>query len=196
MKLSAAMAAMFCALFIAGTATIDAQTGPEKFPNIKIKNFGKMADGYYRGAQPKREDYAALKAMGVDTVIDLREDVTSFSRTSAQDAGLRYVNIPMGDGDYPIEWNINRFLQLANDPSTGTMFVHCKGGKHRTGVTGAVYRFKNYGWDYDRVYREMKNYKFYSSWGYGEMKDFVQDYAAKVTAVGSTASAASEAVNR
>jgi protein tyrosine/serine phosphatase len=60
------------------------------------------------------------------------------------------------------------------------MYVHCKGGKHRTGVTGAVYRFTKYGWDYDKVMKEMENYDFYTSFGHKAMKDFVVDYAAKL----------------
>jgi len=47
---------------------------------------------------------------------------------------------------------------------------------------GAVYRFTKYGWDFDKVYQEMENYDFYTSWGHGRMKDFVVDYAAKVQA--------------
>jgi hypothetical protein len=72
--------------------------------------------------------------------------------------------------------------------------VHCKGGKHRTGVTGAAYRMTKYGWDYDKAYQEMKNYDFYSSWGYGAMKDFVVDYAAKLKAAQANAPKSTTAV--
>ena len=42
---------------------------------VKIKNFGQMDDRFYRGARPKtEEDYKALAAMGIKTVIDLTED--------------------------------------------------------------------------------------------------------------------------
>jgi protein tyrosine/serine phosphatase len=55
--------------------------------------------------------------------------------------------------------------------------VHCAGGRHRTGVAGAVYRFNHYNWTYDQVYAEMKKYDFYTRFGHGDMKKFVQDYA-------------------
>src|SRR5438477_6734 len=42
--------------------------------NIRIDNFGKVNDDYYRGAQPKGRDYNDLAALGVKTVIDLQED--------------------------------------------------------------------------------------------------------------------------
>ena len=41
---------------------------------------------------------------------------------------------------------------------------------------GAVYRFTKYQWNYEQVYREMKGYDFYTRWGHGDMKKYVQDY--------------------
>ncbi|MGZ9148741.1 MAG: hypothetical protein ACXW4G_10250 [Candidatus Deferrimicrobiaceae bacterium] len=37
-----------------------------------LTNVGRVANGIFRGAQPKPEGYATLKAMGVRTVINLR----------------------------------------------------------------------------------------------------------------------------
>jgi protein tyrosine/serine phosphatase len=83
----------------------------------------------------------------------------------------------MSDKEYPATAAIDQFLKLVNEPSTGKFFVHCAGGRHRTGVMGAVYRFNHYTWNYDQVYAEMKKYDFYTRWGHGDMKKFVQDYA-------------------
>ena len=47
-------------------------------------------------------------------------------------------------------------------------------------MTGAVYRFEKYGWDYEKTYREMKNYKFSTWMVHGRLKDFVEDYAEKM----------------
>src|SRR6185437_8004401 len=104
--------------------------------NVSIKNFGQMDDRFFRGGQPKKDEYQELAALGIKTVIDLRDD-----------------------------------------PSTGNFYVHCAGGRHRTGVAGAVYRFNHYNWTYDQVYAEMKKYDFYTRFGHGDMKKFVQDYA-------------------
>jgi protein tyrosine/serine phosphatase len=68
-------------------------------------------------------------------------------------------------------------MKTVDDPSTGKFFVHCAGGRHRTGSMGAVYRFEKYGWGYEQVYAEMKQYDFYTSWGHGDFKSFVEDYA-------------------
>ena len=89
---------------------------------------------------------------------------------------MRYVNIPMDDKSYPKPEHVEAFLKLVDDPETGKFYVHCAGGRHRTGVMGAVYRFTHDNWNYDRVYAEMKEYDFYTRWGHGPMKKFVQDY--------------------
>lgn len=146
------------------------------FPNIKIKNFGQMDDRFYRGAQPKEGDYKALAALGIKTVIDLRDDAKSYEKPAVEAVGMRYVNIPMDDKSYPKAGQIEDFLKLVDDPETGSFYVHCAGGRHRTGVVGAVYRFMHNQWNYEQAYAEMKQYDFYSRWGHGPMKQFVQDY--------------------
>ena len=145
--------------------------------NVKIKNFGQMDDRFFRGAQPKQQEYQQLAALGIKTVIDLTDDPKSYERPAVEALGMRYVNIPMSDTKYPPNAQIDQFLKLVDDPATGKFFVHCVGGRHRTGVMGAVYRFNHYHWNFDQVYAEMKNYDFYTRWGHGDMKKFVEDYA-------------------
>lgn len=89
---------------------------------------------------------------------------------------MRYINLPMSDTEYPMSEHIQRFLEIVDDPATGKLFIHCAGGRHRTGVLGAVYRFTHDHWTYDQVYDEMKSYDFYTLWLHGSMKKFVQDY--------------------
>ena len=147
---------------------------------IKIKNFGQMDDRFYRGAQPKEKDYQALAQLGIKTIIDLREDTEGYAKTMAESAGMNYVNIPMIAKKYPTPEATQMFLKTVNDPSTGKFFVHCAGGRHRTGAMGAVYRFQFYNWDFEQVYKEMKQYDFYTSWGHGAFKDFVKDYYTQI----------------
>jgi protein tyrosine/serine phosphatase len=150
------------------------------FSNIKIGNFGKMDDRFYRGAQPSESDYKDLAALGIKTVIDLRDDPMSYEKRDVEALGMRYVNIPMSDSSYPKEEQIAAFLKVVNDPATAKFFVHCAGGRHRTGVMGAVYRFNVNHWNYDQAYAEMKDYDFYTRFGHGDLKTFVEDYAQKM----------------
>lgn len=164
----------------------------QAFPNIGIKNFGQMDERFYRGAQPSESDYKSLAALGIKTIVDLRDDPTSYEKLAAEAAGMRYVNIPMSDSSTPRDEQIRQFLSIANDNATGKFFVHCVGGRHRTGVMGAVYRMTHDGWDFNRAYQEMKNYDFYTRWGHGALKDFVQDYHSQLQAHASAVKASAQ----
>ncbi|HLM56064.1 MAG TPA: tyrosine-protein phosphatase [Pyrinomonadaceae bacterium] len=168
------LAAAFLLVLSLSTAS-DAQRRDR--PDVRIKNFGQMDERFYRGAEPKKlEDFRALKELGINTVIDLQAEPEAEERAWVESLGMRYVNIPMVVKTYPRpEW-VGAFLKTVDDPATGKFFVHCAGGRHRTGSVGAVYRMEKYGWDFDQVYAEMKKYDFYTSWGHGDFKTFVQDY--------------------
>ena len=191
MRLTLAFATLLLAL--AGISNAQVSKTSEAFPNVTIKNFGQMDANYYRGGQPKQNEYGQLKNLGVNTIIDLRNDPEAYEKTSAESLGMKYINIPMDDAEYPTEETIARFLKEINDPANGTMYVHCKGGKHRAGVTGAVYRMTKYGWSYDQAFAEMERFKFDTSWGRKVMKTFVQDYAAKMDKAKTATTAASVA---
>ncbi len=159
------------------------------FPNIKISNFGQLDERFYRGARPKQKDFQALKDLGIHTVIDLTDN-TPQERGYVEALGMTYVNIAIPDKQDPTEEQIGQFMKLVNDPATGKFYVHCAGGRHRTGVMGAVYRFNNYHWNFDQVYAEMENFDFYTSNGHGGQKRFVQNYAQRVQSEIATQSAA------
>jgi protein tyrosine/serine phosphatase len=147
---------------------------------IKIKNFGQMDERFFRGAQPKEKDYKDLTLLGIKTIIDLRDDPEAYEKPMVESLGMTYVHIPMIAKQYPTQEATALFLKTVSDPSTGKFYVHCAGGRHRTGAMGAVYRLQFYKWDFEQVYKEMKQYDFYTRWGHGAFKDFVQDYAAQM----------------
>ncbi|HKC62379.1 MAG TPA: tyrosine-protein phosphatase [Pyrinomonadaceae bacterium] len=163
-------------LSVAQVSAKTEKTANSATANVHIKNFGQMDDRFFRGAQPKEEDFKDLKAIGVQTVIDLRDDPVSYEKSAVEALGMRYVNIPMSDSSYPKEEQIQQFLKLVDDPATGKFYVHCAGGRHRTGVMGAVYRYNYYHWNFDQVYKEMKDYDFYTRFGHGDLKKYVEDY--------------------
>jgi protein tyrosine/serine phosphatase len=164
------------ALVFALSAVSFAKGKDSSFPNIKISNFGQMDQNFYRGARPKSEDFKNLAALGIKTVIDLTDNSREREEPAVKAAGMRYVNIPIVDKAYPSTEQVNAFLKVANDPATGKFYVHCAGGRHRTGIMGAVYRFNHDHWNYDRAYAEMLQYDFYTSNGHGKQLNFVQDY--------------------
>lgn len=154
-----------------------AQTSPSKtYKGRKtgISNFGQMDERFFRGERPDKKALATLKSIGVDTIIDLTDN-TPGEKAMVEAAGMRYVNIPVEDKKIPTEAAIAKFLAVLKDPATGKFYLHCAGGRHRTGDMGAIYRAEE-GWTYEKAMQEMENYDFYTSNGHQAQKDFVIQY--------------------
>jgi tyrosine-protein phosphatase SIW14 len=143
---------------------------------IRIDNFGRLNDNYYRGAQPGDRDYTDLAALGIRTVIDLTRDGRSDEQGLVEGAGMKFVRIPLTTSDRPSDAAVLQFLALVNDPANQPVYVHCQGGRHRTGVMTAVYRMTEDGWTADRAYAEMKQFNFEGFPGHPTLKTFVFDY--------------------
>lgn len=174
-KSSLAVIAILAVVF-SFSALSFAKTKDSHFPNIKIDNFGQMDERFYRGGRPEQKDYQGLAALGIKTVIDLTDNSRAYEQPAVEAAGLRYVNIPMVDKSYPTMDQVNAFLKVVDDPATGKFYLHCAGGRHRTGVMGAVYRFNHDHWNLEQAFAEMNQYEFGSGMGHGKQKSFVQDY--------------------
>ena len=97
----------------------------------------------YRSDQPSLDDLEALRAMGVDTVINLRREegaVWRRERDRAHALGMRFVHFPF----YGIFGAKRAFLdsiltELAR-AENGTLLVHCKNGRDRTSLVVGLYR--------------------------------------------------------
>jgi uncharacterized protein (TIGR01244 family) len=146
-------------------------------PALGIENFGKVNDNYYRGSQPDAAQFADLKKLGIKTIIDLRKDSVAEAGDWARAAGLNYINIPLTTKQVATADQTEYFLKLVNDQANWPVFVHCKGGRHRTGEMTAIYRITNDGWTAQQAYEEMKKYDFENSFFYPRsLKKFVFSY--------------------
>jgi protein tyrosine/serine phosphatase len=159
---------------LALTIPAAAQNAAFSLSRIRIDNFGMVNTNYYRGSQPKGHDYADLAALGVKSVIDLTDDDGMASEPAmVKSAGMKSFKIPMSTHVPPTQAQLAEFMKIVNDPQNQPVYVHCVGGKHRTGVMTAAYRMTNEGWTGDRAFSEMKNYKFGADFLHPEFKRFV-----------------------
>ena len=178
-KLSRAVSGVTATLLAMAILAV-AQTGSDnRTANIRIKNFGKVNDNFYRGAQPKRRDYADLAALGVKTVIDLQQDGEADEPQMVKEAGMKFYRIGLSDSSWPAPEKTEQFLKLVNDPANQPVFIHCHGGRHRAGTMTALYRMTHDRWTADQAYAEMKQYDFESGFGHSTLKDYVYDYGKK-----------------
>src|SRR5215213_6047478 len=154
LALLVALGLISAAAAVSGTAQ-SLNTSP-----VCIENFGKVNERYYRGAQPTAVQFTELKRLGVKTIIDLRQDRISNASDWARDRGLQYINIPLTTKRAATPEETGYFLKLVRDPAYWPVYVHCKGGRHRTGEMTALYRITSEGWSADQAYEEIKKYVF------------------------------------
>jgi protein tyrosine/serine phosphatase len=160
--------------------TVAQATQRTKQSNVQIKNFGCINESFYRGAQPKEKDYADLAAMGVKTVIDLQREGNAAEQGLVEAQGMKFFRIPMSDKNRPSADQAELFLKIVNDPANQPVFVHCAGGRHRTGAMSAIYRITHDGWSADQAFEEMKHYDFEYGMGHGPLKAYVYAFYSKI----------------
>ena len=155
---------------------------------VRIDNFARVNDAYFRGAQPAGSDYADLARLGVKTVINLigDSDLDATEQSSVEQHGMRYVQIPMSTRKAPTAQQLESFLSVVNDPASQPVYVHCVGGRHRTGVMTAVYRMTKDGLSGAEAFDEMKRFKYGPDFLHPEFKKFVHDYDVKKPAAANT----------
>jgi tyrosine-protein phosphatase SIW14 len=174
--LRSTIATLAAALIIAISQPAAAADGIALAARIHIDNFGKIDDGYYRGAQPEEGDYADLASLGIKTVIDLTRDGRDDEPGLVEQAGMKFFRIPLTTTDRPSDSAVAQFLSLVTNPANQPVYVHCQGGRHRTGAMTAVYRMTVDGWTSDKAYAEMKQFRFEGFPGHPVLKRFVSDY--------------------
>lgn len=176
------LVALAVALALAGAAASDARQG--EISATPVENFGKVNDNYYRGAQPDATGFAQLKRLGIKTVIDLRLDSRAEEPDQVRALGMQYFNIPLKASRAATPDQTAYFLKLVNDPANSPVYVHCKGGRHRTGALTGVYRIAHDGWTADQAYDEMKKYDFNNGFfgGPSAQKSFVYSFYEQHTA--------------
>ncbi len=144
-----------------------------------LPNFQKVDDHLFRGAQPTEAGIAKLKELKVKTVVDLRSerDQVAIEQRWVENAGMKFINVPMSGWFRPKAADIERILKIIEDPQNQPVFIHCRHGADRTGSVAAVYRIADYDWTAKQALGEAKAHNF--GWWQFWMKDFIKDYYQK-----------------
>ena len=159
---------------------------------VRIDNFGRINDRYYRGALPAARDFADLARLGVKATIDLTgSDGNETEQRLAEAAGMKFFKIAMNTRVVPTAEQIATFLGIVNDPANQPVYVHCVGGKHRTGVMTAIYRMMEDKWTAARAFQEMKTFKFGADFLHPEFKKFVFAFKPALAGIAATPDASS-----
>jgi len=149
-------AAVLCVAATFTLVSAYAGSGDQNLPN-----FQKVDDRVYRGGQPTDQGFKDLAALGIKSVIDLRqigEHSQADEQRAVEASGMKYVSIPMKGLSEPKENLVSAVQTIFNDPAQGPVFVHCKRGADRTGLVVAVYRMSHDSWDNKKALSEAKSY--------------------------------------
>ena len=131
--------------------------------NPTITNFRKINEWFYRGGQPREDEYGQLVDLGVKTVICLRWNKKIIRREQeiVNEHDLEFVSIPLNYWRPPSQNEIEKFFSVLEDSSRRPVYLHCKHGSDRTGMLTAFYRIRLDGWSFEKAYEEMKNSGFH-----------------------------------
>jgi len=148
----------------------------QKHAYSELPNFQQVNERLYRGAQPRKGGLRRLAALGVKTVVNLRDDDDRAveEEREARSLGLRYFNVPVSRAGRPSAKHIDEVMALIDAGENQPVFVHCKRGADRTGAVVAVYRITHDGWTGERALDEAEAFGI-GFWQRGK-KDFIKDY--------------------
>ena len=142
-----------------------------------LPNLGQVTPTLFRGGQPKKEGYPKLKEMGIEIVVNLRDDQDEVTeeRGIVERLGMRFVSIPWKARRGPSDGQVAEFLELLRANAQRKIFVHCKAGKERTGVMIAAYRIAAQGWTAPQALDEMEYFGIRGLW-FPHLKRYIREF--------------------
>ena len=154
----------------------DERTRAAEQTYAELPNFHTVNARLYRGGQPRAGGLQRLAALGVKTIINLRDDDAreAEEEREARALGLRYFNVPLSRAHRPDAKQIDELFALLDAKENQPVFIHCQRGADRTGALVAVYRISHDGWTAEQALDEAERYGM-GFWQRGK-KDFIRDY--------------------
>ena len=85
--------------------------------HTRIRNFRRVTDWLYRGAQPSMENFASLSNLKIKTVINLRwrKGPIAKERKRVNELGMNFEHISLNYWTLPTERDAERFLEILDD---------------------------------------------------------------------------------
>jgi protein tyrosine/serine phosphatase len=123
-----------------------------------LNNLAEVTPNLYRGAQPSSKGLKKLTKMGIDIVVDLRGNRAG-ERAQVEKLGMTYVAIPW-HCPFPKDEAFAKFIALTRANPSKKIFVHCRLGDDRAGMTIASYRMAEQGWSAEEAMNEMQSFGF------------------------------------
>lgn len=110
--------------------------------NETIFNYNRTTPHIATSGKLHQGGVAHVKELGFTSIVDLRTPPEGIDdeRKEAEQAGLRYLNIPIGK-EAPARQDLDRFQQWVENPDNHPTLVHCASA-NRVGTLWAMYRLR------------------------------------------------------
>jgi protein tyrosine/serine phosphatase len=130
--------------------------------NGSLENWYRVSDELYRCEQPDKDDIADLKALGIRSILSLRNHHNDAKALEA--AGFKLLVEPMSAGKISVDELVAALRQMRTAPKP--VLVHCWHGSDRTGSVVAAYRIVFQNWTPAAALDELRHggYGFHESW--------------------------------
>ena len=89
---------------------------------------------------------------------------------------MKFFRIGVTTSKTPTDAQVAQFFEIVNNPANQPVYVHCAGGRHRTGTMTALYRMTFEGWNASQAYNEMKQYRFEGFPDHPVLRNYVYAY--------------------
>jgi protein tyrosine phosphatase (PTP) superfamily phosphohydrolase (DUF442 family) len=128
---------------------------------VKTGNFFKVSDDVYRSEQPDDDQLGELKALGIKSVLSLRQ---YHDDDELKTEGIKLYRISMNAGDI-VDAEIQAAMKILRECEKPVL-VHCWHGSDRTGVVIAAYRVLGQGWSREDAIDEFENggFGYHKNW--------------------------------
>ncbi len=102
------------ALFVAAATIFTGCAMADDVQPQTLRNFEKVNDRIFRGAEPSTDGFKELATLGVHTVIDLRGSGSRSAHEAAtvRGLGMEYVNVPLDGYLAPTQEQVSRLLNM------------------------------------------------------------------------------------
>lgn len=135
----------------------------EKMERAGLANLHRVDAKLYRSAQPTAEGMTNLVALGVKTVVNLRDNHSDSDEIGGLPLAAKRIEIATWN---PKVEQVKAFLAIMDDTNAVPVLVHCQHGADRTGTMCALYRILRQDWKVEDAITEMKDggYGYHSIW--------------------------------
>ena len=149
---------LLCALLSAPVAAAETASGSAAPYRIDAK--------LYRSEQLTRADAAAVRDLGVKSVVNLRHFRRGGNRSALAGLDIELLNKPLRAWKITPKEIAETLFLIEKQQQKGAVLIHCYHGADRTGLISGMYRIVYQGWPPEEARREMQQgpYGYHSVW--------------------------------